>query len=107
MKRTTVFQTLPAMNAADPTPHPAELCLRRTLERTEDYVRREPTKAVGAALGAGLVLTLLPTRSLVKPLAIVGSALLPPVLVGLGLIKAFELCFQNTPCAGATATDSP
>ncbi|MBN8422120.1 MAG: hypothetical protein J0L73_24610 [Verrucomicrobia bacterium] len=94
------------MNAAD-TPHPAELCIRRTLERTEDYVRREPTKAVGAALGAGLVLTLLPARSLVRPLAIVGAAMLPPVLVGLGLIKAFELCFQNTPRTELPATDSP
>ncbi|MCF7786856.1 MAG: hypothetical protein K9N47_12085 [Prosthecobacter sp.] len=94
------------MNAAD-TPHPAELCLQRTLERTEDFVRREPTKAVGAALGAGLALTLLPTRSMVKPLAIVGAAMLPPILVGLGLIKAFELCFQNTPLKAVTTTDSP
>ena len=92
------------MNAAD-TPHPAELCLQRTLERTEDFVRREPAKAVGAALGAGLALTLLPTRSMVKPLAIVAAALLPPVLVGLGLIKAFELCFKNTPVANVTAPD--
>lgn len=94
------------MNASE-TPHPAELCLQRTLERAEDYVRREPTKAVGAALGAGLVLTLLPTRSMVRPLATLGAALLPPMLVGLGLIKAFELCFQSPPVKAAPPPDSP
>ncbi|WP_395748476.1 hypothetical protein [Prosthecobacter sp.] len=77
------------------TPHPADLCLQRALERAEDYVRREPTKAVGAALGAGLLLTLLPARSLVRPIASLGATLLPPALLGLGLIKAFELCCQN------------
>jgi hypothetical protein len=91
------------------TPHPVELCVQRTLERAEDYVRREPTKAVGAALGAGLLLTLLPTRSMVRPIASLGAALLPPALVGLGLIKAFELCCQNTPVKPAPpeAADSP
>lgn len=83
------------MNAPE-TPHPAELCLQRTLTRAEDYVRREPSKAVGAALGAGLVLTLLPVRSIVRPIASLGAALLPPTLLGLGLIKAFELCCQTT-----------
>ncbi len=81
------------MNAPE-TPHPAELCLQRTLERTEDYVRREPTKAVAAAMGAGLLLKLLPTRSMVRPLTTLAVALLPPALLGLGLIKAFELCTQ-------------
>lgn len=65
------------MNHPD-TPHPAELCLQRTLEQAENYVRREPTKAVSAALGVGLVLTLLPTRSMVRPLAALGAAFLPP-----------------------------
>jgi len=76
------------------TPHPVELCLQRTLERTEDYVRREPTKAVAAAMGAGLLLKLLPTRSMVRPITTLAVVLLPPALLGLGLIKAFELCFQ-------------
>jgi hypothetical protein len=84
------------MNDRD-TPHPAELCLQRTLERTEDYVRREPTKAVAAAMGAGLLLKLLPTRSMVRPITTLAVALLPPALLGLGLIKAFELCMQPNP----------
>lgn len=89
------------------TPHPAELCLQRTLERAENYVRREPSKAVAAALGAGLALTLLPTRSMLRPLASVGAAMLPPILAGLGLIKAFELCFQHMPVEEATPPKSP
>ena len=84
------------MNDRDP-PHPAELCLQRSLQQAEDYVRREPAKAVGAALAAGLVLTMLPTRSMVRPIAAIGAALLPPTLLGLGLIKAFELCLQPPP----------
>ncbi|OYW29655.1 MAG: hypothetical protein B7Z47_04550 [Chthoniobacter sp. 12-60-6] len=83
--------------------HPAELCLQRTLEHAKDYVRREPARAVGAALGAGLVLTLLPTRSMVRPVAMLGAALLPPTLLGLGLIKAFELCVQTTPVKSSAA----
>lgn len=95
------------MNASE-TPHPAELCLHRTLERAEDYVRREPTKAVGAALGVGLVLTLLPARRMVRPIAALGAAMVSPTLLGLGLIKAFELCCQSTPAKVETASvDSP
>ena len=97
------------MNDRDP-PHPAELCLRRTLEQTEDYVRREPSKAVAAAMGAGLLLKLLPTRTLVRPITTLAVALLPPTLLGLGLIKAFELCFQPStikPMPASPPLDSP
>ena len=83
------------MNDRDP-PHPAELCLQRTLAKTEAYVRREPTKAVAAAMGTGLLLKLLPTRALVRPITTLAVALLPPALLGLGLLKAFELCCQST-----------
>lgn len=91
---------------APATPHPVELCLQRTLERAEDYVRREPVKAVGAALGAGFLLTLLPTRSMARPIATLGSMLLPPALAGLGLIKAFELCCQPPVAKEAATPDS-
>ncbi len=83
------------MNDREP-PLPAELCLQRTLERAEAYVRHEPTKAVVAAMGTGLLLKLLPTRAMVRPLTTLAVALLPPVLLGLGLLKAFELCCQTT-----------
>lgn len=83
------------MNDLD-TPHAAELCLRRTLDRAEAYVRHEPFKAVAAAMGAGFLLKLLPTRTMVRPLTTLAVTLLPPALLGLGLLKAFELCCQQT-----------
>ncbi|WP_395746090.1 hypothetical protein [Prosthecobacter sp.] len=90
------------------TIHPVELSVRRTLQNAEAYVRREPVKAVGTALGIGLVLTMLPLRSLTKPAALLGSALLQPTLLGLGLIKAFELCCQTADVKAAPPPpDSP
>lgn len=83
------------MNDREP-PHPAEFCLQRSLERTEAYVRREPAKAMAAAMGAGLLLKLLPARAMVRPLATLAVTLVPPALLGLGLVKAFELCCQQT-----------
>lgn len=82
------------MNDRD-SPYLAELCLQRTLANAEAYVRREPTKAVAAAFGAGLLLKLLPTRSMVRPITTLAVALLPPALLGLGLLKAFEICCQH------------
>lgn len=77
------------------SPHPAELCLQRMFEKTEQYVRREPAKAVAAAFGAGLLLKLLPDRALVRPITAIAVKLLPPTLLGLGLLKAFELFCQK------------
>jgi hypothetical protein len=85
------------MNNPD-SPHPAEVCLQQLLEKAEIYVRREPSKAVAAAFGAGILLKLLPTRAIVRPLATLGVLLLPSALLGLGLLKALEICFQQPPC---------
>lgn len=76
-------------------PHAAELSLHQTLKRVEDYVRREPTKATAAALGAGLVLNLVPARYLASATAGLATRLLPPVLLGLGVLKAFEICCEK------------
>lgn len=91
------------------SPHPAELCIQRALETTEAYVRREPAMAVAAAFGAGLLLKLLPSRAVARPIATVAVKLLPPTLLGLGLLKAFELCCQKKPCreTAALPVDSP
>ncbi|OYW75937.1 MAG: hypothetical protein B7Z37_11090 [Verrucomicrobia bacterium 12-59-8] len=82
------------MNPQKP-PHAAELSLHQTLKRVEDYVRQEPTKAVVVALGTGLVLNLLPTRLLAGVSASIATRLLPPVLLGLGVLKAFEICCEK------------
>jgi len=82
------------MNPQTP-PHAAELSLHQTLKRVEDYVRREPTQAAALALGAGVVLNLLPPRLLVGVATSIATRLLPPVLLGLGMLKAFEMCCEK------------
>jgi hypothetical protein len=76
-------------------PHAAELCLHRLLERTEDFVRREPMTAVAVAIGAGLILKVLPPRVVARPLTTLAVQLLPPTLIGFGLLKVLELCCQE------------
>ena len=58
-------------------------------------MRREPTKAVAVALGTGLALNLLPSRVLARATASIATRLLPPVLLGLGVLKAFEICCEK------------
>jgi uncharacterized protein YacL len=82
------------MNTTEPF-HPAEQCLQQVLQRTEDYVRREPVTAMVAAIGAGLLLKLLPARAVARPLASLAMAILPSALLGLGVMKALELCSQH------------
>jgi hypothetical protein len=77
------------------TPHPAELCTQEFIEKAEDFVRREPAQAVAVAFGAALLLKLLPTRALVGAVTEVTVRLLPPALLTLGVIKAFEICCQK------------
>ena len=85
------------MNASEPV-HPAELFLQQMIGKTKDYVRREPAMAVAMAFGAGMLLKLLPTRAVSRPVAAIAVKLLPPTLLGLGLLKAFELCCQISAC---------
>jgi hypothetical protein len=75
--------------------HAIEICLHRLLEQTEDFVRREPMKAVAVAIGAGLLLKVLPQRVVIRPLTSIAVQLLPPTLLGFGLLKVFELCCQK------------
>ena len=58
------------------------------LGQAEEFTRREPVKAVACAFGAGLLLHLLPTRATTA----VVFGLARPVLLCLGLLKAWELC---------------
>ncbi len=67
------------------------------MERTEDFVRREPMKAVAVAIGAGLILKVLPPRLVARPLTTLAVQLLPPALIGFGLLKVLELCSPEEP----------
>ena len=71
---------------------PRDHGIEQVLSTVEDYVRREPVKASAVAFGAGLLLKLLPARAVARPVATLAVKLLPPVLVGLGLLKALEIC---------------
>ncbi len=83
------------MNPEQPF-QPAESCLRRTLADIKSFAQREPGQAVAAALGAGLLINMLPTRWVAGTAAVVGALLVRPVLLSLGVTKVMELCCQKS-----------
>jgi hypothetical protein len=76
------------MSEQEPTSAPpaSKAALDPLISSVEKYARKEPTKAVSAAFGAGLILTLLPVGGLVRLLFIA----LRPLLLILGFIKLYE-----------------
>lgn len=62
------------------------------LDQAEAFARREPTKAVASAFGAGLLLHLLPIRAFVRGLTAAALALARPALLSLGMLKVSEIC---------------
>lgn len=66
------------------------------LKKADDYARHEPTKAVVSAAGAGFLINLLPIGAIVGALAGVAFAMARPVLLFLGLMKAYELLRTKT-----------
>jgi hypothetical protein len=89
------------MSASEkPTTVPADTCSATPctwLNQAEAFARREPAKAVACAFSAGLLLHLVPTRATTA----VVFALARPVLLCLGLLKAWELC----PCDKESKTN--
>lgn len=61
------------------------------LDRADDFARREPVKAVTCAFGAGFLVNLLPIGFIVGSLTAIAFAVLRPLLLFLGLMKACEL----------------
>ena len=80
----------------DPEPNPTDsaTCCQERLQdlrrRTEEYVRQEPAKAVGIAVGAGMFLAIFPVFSVFGGIARIAFALLRPVLLILGAAKLYE-----------------
>jgi len=62
------------------------------MDCTDDYVRREPVKAVSRAFVAGFVLSFLPLGAIAEKAVLLAIPLLRPGLLFLGLLKARELC---------------
>ena len=81
------------MNASSFPPSSA-LSIRSLLGDLQSFARREPVQAMALAVGAGLLVNLLPKRAVANTAATLGSALLHPALLALGLTKALELCCQ-------------
>lgn len=69
------------------TPTPA---LDDLMQRADEFARREPTKAVASAFGAGVLLNLLPLGAIAAALVGIAFTLVRPALLFLGLLKAFE-----------------
>lgn len=95
------------MKTQEPVPlHPIEASVQQLMEKTEDFVRREPVKAVAVAFGAGVLLKILPPRAIARPLVAITAKLLPPALIGLGLIKALELARSGECCQPRADSDA-
>lgn len=77
---------------------PAAPCfsLSRLLGDLKAFARREPVQAMAIAVGTGLLVNLLPKRAIVGTATTLGTALLHPVLLTLGITKAMELCCRST-----------
>ena len=84
MKATSTAPTVTAQTT--------EFGIHRLIHQVEEFVRQEPAKAVATALGAGLLLNLLPTRVIVGTLTAVAVPFMRPALFALGLVKACEMC---------------
>ena len=84
------------MDETQETTQAASCCgdWRKTVEDittcTEKYVREDPAKAVGVALFAGVILTVLPVGRLISALVRLVFALARPLLLVLGAVKVYE-----------------
>ena len=59
-------------------------------QRTEDYVRDEPTKAVGIALAAGIILTIFPIFRILAGILRLALSLAKPAMLIFGAMKLYE-----------------
>ena len=75
------------ITAESPSTAPA---LERIMVATEKYAREEPVRAVGAAFGSGLILTLLPVGAIVSGILRLALSLVRPILIILGVVKLYE-----------------
>jgi hypothetical protein len=78
------------------SPATSNLSLARLIGQMKAFAHREPIQALAIAVGTGLILQLLPKRAIVSTATTLGSALLHPTLLTLGLTKALEVCFPTS-----------
>ena len=75
---------------------PASDPFNEWLRKSDEFARREPTKAAVSAFGLGFILNLLPIGAIVGALASVFFVMARPVLLFLGVMKACDLCRCKT-----------
>ncbi len=85
-----------------PTTATPQATLHRVLHDAENFVRRDPAKAIATAFGAGLLLNLVPPRMIVGAITAVAVPFMRPALLGLGLFKAFELFCKSDHASNGT-----
>lgn len=84
------------MDETNEKPQTDECCgdWRKTVDdvtaHTEQFVREDPAKAVGIALFAGVLLTVLPVGRLIGGLIRLALCLARPLLLVLGAVKLYE-----------------
>ena len=71
------------------------------VNRVETYTREEPVKALSAAFGVGILLTLLPIGSVVAGVTRLLFLVARPILLILGLVKLNEEWQARRPRAGS------
>ncbi len=71
-------------------PEPTRSRIENLCQRTEEYVRQEPARAIGLAVGLGFLISVFPVFRLVSGLLRLFFGLLRPVLLCLGGIKLYE-----------------
>jgi hypothetical protein len=65
--------------------------VRHALGEIKEFARQEPVAAIAAVCAIGAVIKLLPRRWLAGTASVLGTALVRPALLSLGLSKALEL----------------
>jgi len=86
---------------------PIEQCVQKLVTEAEDFARRDPTKAVAVAFGLGVALNIVPKRLLVGTATLAAVTLARPILMSLGVLKAFEMCCSGKQCAPSNPTTQP
>jgi hypothetical protein len=95
------------MNLSSESVLPAEKCVQQFVGEAEDFARRDPAKAVAIAFGIGVALNVLPKRFIVGTAALAAVTLVRPVLLSLGVLKAFEMCCPPKQQEVSPHTDPP
>ena len=88
-----------------PTTNPAPAILKKILTDVREFTRAEPVATVATVCAVGLLVKLVPRSWIVGTVGVVGTALLKPALLSLGMAKAMEIYLQRPHTKWGTATN--